>query len=146
MQSITVPIQLDGLASMPEYQHDTDSGADLSASIEHPVVIYPGERKLISTGLRMPPPEGYEWQIRPRSGLALSHGITVLNSPGTIDAAFLGIVGVILINHSDKPFTIEPGMRIAQAVLATVVRAVFEKVDILDVTKRGEGGFGSTGI
>lgn len=144
MQTITVPIQLDDLATLPTYLHDGDSGADLSAAIKHPIILYPNERKLIPTGLRMPPPVGTEWQIRPRSGLALKHGITVLNPPGTIDSPFLGMIGVILINHSEQPFTIEPGMRIAQAVLAPVLRAQFEVVDTLPDTERGSSGFGST--
>ena len=108
-------------------------------------MLEPGESLLVPTGLKFAIPEGYEIQVRPRSGLALKNQITVLNSPGTIDADYRGSVGVILINHGKKSFTITPGMRIAQIVLAPVAKAVFLREELLAVTSRGEGGFGHTG-
>jgi dUTP pyrophosphatase len=107
--------------------------------------LFPGQRALIPTGLRLAIPRGYEGQVRPRSGLALRHGITVLNSPGTVDADYRGVVGVILVHHGFEPFDIVPGDRIAQMVFAKVERASLAVVDCLDDTKRGSGGFGSTG-
>ena len=143
--SITIPLQADELATIPAYAHPGDAGADLCAAIEHPVVVYAMETKRIQTGLRVAIPDGYEMQIRSRSGLA-SKGVIVTNSPGTVDSSFRGEICVLLTNLSDKPFNVSPGMRIAQAVIAPVVRAVFEPVDRLDETQRGEGGFGSTGV
>ena len=119
---------------------------DLRANIDATITLKPMERKLIPTGLFMALPEGYEAQVRPRSGLALKHGITVLNSPGTIDADYRGEVGVILINLSQEDFIINDGERIAQMVIARHETADFEQVEVLDDTERGEGGYGHTGI
>jgi len=130
---------------LPEYASDGAAAMDLLAAVAAPVVVPPGGRALIPTGLRVALPAGHEWQIRPRSGLALRHGITVVNSPGTIDEDYRGEVGVILLNTGAEPFTVERGMRVAQAVLAPVTRAVLEEVVVLPETQRGAGGFGSTG-
>ena len=118
---------------------------DLMAAINDPITLRPGERALILTGLTIALPPGYELQIRPRSGLALRHGITLPNTPGTIDEDYRGEIGVILLNTGSEAFTIERGSRIAQAVLAPVSHAVWQEVDSLDVTARNAGGFGSTG-
>jgi dUTP pyrophosphatase len=118
---------------------------DLLAAVSAPVVIAPGGRALIPTGLKMAIPAGYEIQVRPRSGLALKNGITLPNSPGTIDEDYRGELGVILMNAGNEPFTVERGMRIAQAVLAPVTRGVWREVSALPETARGAGGFGSTG-
>ncbi|MGJ8628032.1 MAG: dUTP diphosphatase [Sulfitobacter sp.] len=131
---------------LPAYETQGAVGADLRANMpQGPVVIEPGARALISTGLHMAIPEGFEVQIRPRSGLALKHGITLPNSPGTIDADYRGVVGVIVLNAGSEPFEVTHGMRIAQMVVAPVIRADFSVVDDLDETARGSGGFGSTG-
>ena len=118
---------------------------DLRANLEAPVVIEPMQRALIKTGLFIQLPAGYEAQVRPRSGLALKHGITVLNTPGTVDADYRGEIGVILVNFGNEPFTINNGERIAQMVIAKHERAEFDLVDVLDETERGTGGFGHTG-
>ncbi len=132
---------------LPAYATADSAGLDLAAAIEAPVELKPGERKLVPTGLQIALPSGYEAQIRPRSGLALKHGITVLNSPGTIDADYRGEIGVILINLGDKDFVIRRGERIAQMVVAPVSRLAWrEQRAGLDETARGAGGFGSTGI
>ena len=131
---------------LPKYETPDSAGMDLRANINTEWTIDPGERILIPTGLKMAIPSGYECQIRPRSGLALKKGITVLNTPGTIDASFRGEVGVIIINHSNDTFTINPGDRIAQAVFNKVEYVELEEVDELDETERGEGGFGHTGV
>ena len=131
---------------LPEYATAGAAAMDLLAAVAAPVLVPPGGRVLIPTGLRVALPEGHEWQIRPRSGLALKHGITLMNSPGTIDEDYRGEVGVILLNTGPADFTVERGMRIAQAVLAPVVRAVFEVVVVLPESTRGTGGFGSTGL
>jgi len=133
-----------GLA-LPEYATAGAAGMDLLAAVGDPVSVPPGGRKLIPTGLRIAIPEGHELQIRPRSGLALKHGITLPNTPGTIDSDYRGELGVILLNTGSEAFVVERGMRIAQAVLAPVLRAEWEEVAELDSTARGEGGFGSTG-
>lgn len=131
---------------LPAYETQGAAGADLRANLPPgPVVIEPGARALISTGLHMAIPEGFEVQVRPRSGLALKHGITLPNSPGTIDADYRGVVGVIVLNAGSEPFEVTHGMRIAQMVVAPVIRADFSVVDDLDDTARGTGGFGSTG-
>jgi dUTP pyrophosphatase len=131
---------------MPAYESAGAAGADLRANLpEGPVTLAPGARALISTGLHMAIPQGFEVQIRPRSGLALKHGITLINSPGTIDSDYRGVVGVILGNTGEAPFTVEHGMRIAQMVVAPVMQAGFDLADSLDETPRGAGGFGSTG-
>lgn len=131
---------------LPQYETSFSAGVDLRANLETSVVLKPFERQLIKTGLFLEIPEGFEAQVRPRSGLALKKGITVLNSPGTIDADYRGEVGVILINLSQEDFIIENGERIAQLVFAKVEQANWEKVEILSETERGEGGFGSTGV
>lgn len=131
---------------MPAYATSQSAGMDLRANIDDAVTLRPLERKLIPTGLRMALPQGYEAQVRPRSGLALKHGITVLNSPGTIDADYRGEIMVLLVNLSDKDFVINPGERIAQMVVARHETASWEIVDTLDSTERGEGGYGHTGV
>ncbi|ABD53825.1 dUTP diphosphatase [Jannaschia sp. CCS1] len=132
---------------LPAYATAGAAGADLRANFEggQGVVVQPGARALISTGLRVALAEGFEMQIRPRSGLALTHGVTLANAPGTIDADYRGPLGVILINLGAEAFMVEHGARIAQAVVAPVVQARFERVDALEETARGAGGFGSTG-
>jgi dUTP pyrophosphatase len=131
--------------ALPTYGSSLAAGADARAWISEPLVLEPGQSALIPTGLAFALPEGYEIQVRPRSGLALKDQVTVLNTPGTIDADYRGEVGIILINHGKKPFHIQPKMRIAQLVLARVERARFEPVEALCKTERGEGGFGHTG-
>jgi dUTP diphosphatase len=131
---------------LPAYESAGAAGADLRANLpEGPVTLAPGARALISTGLHMAIPQGFEVQIRPRSGLALKHGITLINSPGTIDSDYRGILGVIMGNMGQEAFTVEHGMRIAQMVAAPVMQAGFDLADSLDETPRGAGGFGSTG-
>ena len=131
--------------SLPAYATDHAAGLDLLAAVAEPVVLQPGERRLIPTGLAIALPEGFEAQVRPRSGLALKHGITVLNSPGTVDADYRGEVGVILANLGAEPFTVERGMRIAQMVVARHERVAWAETAELPATARGTGGFGSTG-
>ena len=131
---------------LPAYATPLSAGVDLRAALEEPVVLPPLGRALIPTGLFMAIPAGYEGQVRPRSGLAAKHGVTVLNTPGTVDADYRGEVKVILVNLSDTPFTIEPGERIAQMVFARCEQAQLEEVESLDETQRGAGGFGSTGL
>ena len=130
---------------LPEYATAQSAGLDLRAHLTEPLLLQPGERALIPTGLRMALPPGWEAQVRPRSGLALKQGITVLNSPGTIDADYRGPVGVILINHGADTFSVEPGERIAQLVFARFEQAVWQTVKELDQTERAEGGFGHSG-
>lgn len=130
---------------LPAYQTTNAAGMDLCAAIDDEVVIAPGERKLVPTGVSLAIPDGFEGQVRPRSGLAWRHGVTVLNSPGTIDADYRGEVKVLLINLSDVPFRLTRGERIAQLVVCPVVRAELELVSELDETSRGAGGYGSTG-
>ncbi len=129
----------------PAYATPLSAGVDLKANLEQPVVLQPLGRALIPTGLFIALPAGYEAQVRPRSGLALKHGITVLNSPGTVDADYRGELKCLLINLSEEPFTIEPGERIAQMVVARHEQVEWEQVEELDDTQRGAGGFGSTG-
>lgn len=131
--------------ALPSYATAGAAGMDLLAALAQPVTLSPGARALVPTGLTIALPAGYEAQVRPRSGLALKHGITVLNSPGTVDADYRGEVGVILVNHGDAPFTINRGERIAQMVVAPVSMAAWNEVADLPSTARGEGGFGSTG-
>ena len=135
-----------GRQPLPAYATPLSAGMDLRADITEPVVLQPLERRLFPTGLFIALPEGYEAQVRPRSGLALKHGITVLNTPGTIDADYRGEVGVLLVNLSQEPFTIEPGERIAQMVIARHEQVTFQLVDALDETERGAGGYGHTGV
>lgn len=130
---------------LPAYATQGAAGCDLLAAVQEPVTIEPGKRALIPTGFCIALPEGYELQLRPRSGLALKNGITLPNSPGTIDEDYRGEVGVIVLNAGDAPFEVTRGMRIAQAVLAPVVRASWDEVEDLNETTRGAGGFGSTG-
>lgn len=132
--------------ALPSYETIDSAGMDVRAMLDEPVVLKPMERALIKTGLFLEIPAGYECQVRPRSGLALKKGITVLNAPGTIDADYRGEVGVILINFSNESFTIENGERIAQLVFARFEQADFKVVDELTETDRGAGGFGSTGV
>ncbi len=132
--------------ALPEYATALSAGLDVRAHLSEPVVLEPGAYQLIPTGLFVALPEGTELQVRPRSGLAFKHGITVLNAPGTIDADYRGDIGVLLINHGSTSFTIENGERIAQLVLARYERVVWTEADALPDTQRGEGGFGSTGI
>lgn len=141
-----VPTAAFGDLPLPRYESALAAGIDLPACIDEPVTLAPGERRLIPTGLKLAIPAGYEGQVRPRSGLALKHGITVLNSPGTIDADYRGELGVILINLGEKHFEIERGMRIAQLVFARVEQAELVPVSTLDETERGAGGFGHSGV
>ena len=143
---IKVKIINKGHQQLPAYATPQSAGMDLRANIDAAITLKPMERKLIPTGLFMALPEGYEAQVRPRSGLALKYGITVLNSPGTIDADYRGEVGVILINLSQEDFIINDGERIAQMVIARHETADIEQVEVLDDTERGEGGYGHTGI
>jgi len=130
---------------LPAYQTAGAAGADLHAALAEPVTLAPGERRLIPTGLVLAIPDGYEGQVRPRSGLALKHGIGMVNAPGTIDADYRGPLGVILVNLGREPYVVEPLARIAQLVIAPVTRAEFALADELGATSRGEGGFGSSG-
>lgn len=131
--------------ALPEYATPLSAGVDLRANLDEAMTLLPLQRCLVPTGLRIALPEGYEAQVRPRSGLALKKGITVLNSPGTVDADYRGEIGVILINLSQEPFVIEDGERIAQMVIARHEQAEFIEVETLSATERGEGGFGHTG-
>jgi dUTP pyrophosphatase len=144
-KEIVVSIVSNGV-SLPFYATSGSAGMDLSAALSESVVLQAGERKLISTGIRLAMPEDVEAQVRPRSGLALKKGLTVLNSPGTIDSDYRGDVGVILINLSGEPVTIEPGERIAQLVFARFCRVSWNVVEELPESERGAGGFGHTGI
>lgn len=131
---------------LPEYATSHSAGLDLRANIAEPVTLKPLQRELIPTGLFIQLPEGVEAQVRPRSGLAAKHGISIVNSPGTIDPDYRGEIKIILVNLSDVPFTLEPGERIAQMVIARFEHILWNDVESLDVTARGEGGFGHTGI
>ncbi len=131
---------------LPSYQSDGSSGLDLRAAIDKDLTLQPGDIRLIPTGLSISLPNGYEAQIRPRSGLALRYGLGFVNAPGTIDADYRGEIGVIAINWGREPLTIRRGDRIAQIVINKVFRAIVEEVDELDPTKRGEGGFGHSGV
>ena len=131
---------------LPKYQTELSAGMDLYANIDEPITLKPLERTLVKTGLFISLPKGYEAQVRPRSGLAFKNGITVLNTPGTIDADYRGEIGVILVNLSSQDFTINDGDRIAQMVIAKHEIAIWEEVENLDETNRGEGGFGSSGV
>lgn len=135
-----------GHQPLPEYATPQSAGMDLRANIEAPITLNPMERRLIPTGLYIALPIGYEAQIRPRSGLALKHGITVLNTPGTIDADYRGELMVLLVNFSDSDFIINDGERIAQMVIARHEQGIFEVVETLDDTERGTGGYGHTGV
>jgi dUTP pyrophosphatase len=130
---------------LPQYQTPLSAGMDIRASLSEPVELKPLERKLIPTGLYIALPEGYEAQMRPRSGLAIKHGITLLNTPGTIDADYRGEIGIVLVNLSSEPFVVRDGERICQMVIASHVSAAWQPVEVLDDTERGAGGFGHTG-
>lgn len=130
---------------LPQYATVQSAGLDLRANLDTSITLLPMERRLIPTGLRIALPQGHEAQVRPRSGLALKHGITLLNTPGTIDADYRGEIGIILVNLSTEPFTIADGDRIAQLVIARYEQAEWTEVSSLDVTERGEGGFGHSG-
>lgn len=143
---IKVRIINKGHHQLPEYATPQSAGMDLRANIEEPIILKPMQRMLVSTGLFMALPAGYEAQVRPRSGLALKHGITVLNTPGTIDADYRGEVKVLLVNFSDTDFVINDGERIAQMVISKHETADFIEVEELDETERGAGGYGHTGV
>lgn len=135
-----------GHQPLPQYATTQSAGMDLRANLDSPVLLHPLERRLIPTGLHIALPVGYEAQVRPRSGLALKKGITVLNSPGTIDADYRGEIGVVLINLSQEDFVVNDGERIAQMVIARHEQGEFFEVEVLDETQRGEGGYGHTGV
>ena len=135
-----------GRQPLPAYATKQSAGLDLRADIDKDVILQPLQRQLIPTGLHIALPEGYEAQVRPRSGLALKHGVTVLNTPGTIDADYRGEIGVVLVNLSQDPFTVHPGERVAQLVVARYEQADLVSVNVLDETERGEGGYGHTGV
>lgn len=135
-----------GHQPLPQYATEQSAGMDLRANLEEPITLKPMERRLIPTGLHIALPVGYEAQVRPRSGLALKKGITVLNTPGTIDADYRGEIGVVLINLSQEEFIVNDGERIAQIVIARHEKADFIEVEALDETERGEGGYGHTGV
>ncbi len=135
-----------GELELPSYESDQAAGMDIRAALNESKTLQPGERALIPTGFKMALPDGFEAQIRPRSGLALRYGITMLNTPGTIDADYRGEVKVLAVNHGEQPYTFRHGDRIAQMVIAPVTRAVIREFTTLDETTRGDGGFGSTGL
>lgn len=143
--ALAVRVTNKGRHPLPHYATAHSAGMDLRANLDTPVVLAPGQRALIPTGLFLELPEGTEAQVRPRSGLAFKHGITVLNAPGTIDADYRGEVGVLLINHGQEPFEVKDGERVAQLVVARYVRATLEESADLRSTERGAGGFGHTG-
>ena len=147
---MSIPVRITRLAHgadlpLPAYETEGSAGMDLRAAIDAPVTLAPMERTAVPTGLSIALPQGYEAQVRPRSGLAAKQGITVLNAPGTIDADYRGEVGVILVNLSNQPVTIAPGERIAQLVVAAYAQVAWTPVDVLEESARGAGGFGSTG-
>ena len=143
---LTIKVVNKGHQPLPQYATNQSAGMDLRANLDEAITLKPLERHLIPTGLHISLPAGYEAQVRPRSGLALKKGITVLNSPGTIDAVYRGEIGVVLINLSQEVFVVEDGERIAQLVIARHEQAEFEPVEVLDETDRGEGGYGHTGV
>ena len=144
-ESLPVRITGKGKHPLPHYATEHSAGLDLRANLEVPIMLAPGQRALIPTGLFLELPEGTEAQVRPRSGLAFKHGVTVLNSPGTIDADYRGEVGVLLINHGQEPFEVKDGERVAQLVIDRYLRVTFEESADLRATERGAGGFGHTG-
>ena len=135
-----------GHQPLPAYATPQSAGLDLRANIEAPITLHPLERRLVPTGLHIALPDGYEAQVRPRSGLALKHGITVLNTPGTIDADYRGEIMVLLVNFSNEDFVVKDGERIAQMIIAQYAKAAFESVEVVDETEGGEGGYGHTGV
>jgi dUTP pyrophosphatase len=144
-EELAVRILNKGKHPLPHYATAHSAGMDLRANLAAPIVLAPGQRALIPTGLFLELPEGTEAQVRPRSGLAFKHGVTVLNAPGTIDADYRGEVGVLLINHGQEPFEVKDGERVAQLVVARYVRVTFAESDDLNKSERGAGGFGHTG-
>lgn len=146
MERIKVKIINDSSNPLPAYETPSSAGMDVRARLDSPVTLQPLQRALIPTGLRIQLPQGYECQVRPRSGLALKHGISLVNTPGTVDADYRGEIGIIVINLSDQPHTITDGERIAQLVIKEYVHVTWEQVDRIDETERGEGGFGHTGV
>ncbi len=146
MERIKVKIINKSGYDLPAYETPSAAGMDIHAAIKEPIVLKPLQRALVPTGLAIQLPQGHECQIRPRSGLALRHGISVVNTPGTVDADYRGEIGVIVINLSDTPFTINPGERIAQMVITDYTHVEWEPVERLDETKRGKGAFGHTGL
>lgn len=146
MEKLQVKVVNKGKQQLPKYATAQSAGMDLRADIEEPVLLNPGEIHLFPTGLHIQLPEGYEAMVRPRSGLALKHGITVLNTPGCVDSDYRGNIGVILINLSDNSFEVAPGERIAQLVISPIVQAEWAEVEELSETERGEGGFGHSGV
>ena len=146
LEKMKIKVVNRGRQPLPAYATEQSAGMDLRANIDGPIVLHPLERRLIPTGLHIALPEGYEAQVRPRSGLALKHGITVLNAPGTIDADYRGEVGVVLINLGQEDFTVNDGERIAQMVISSYEKADFIEVASLDETERGAGGYGHTGV
>lgn len=146
MERIKVKIINRSGHELPAYETPSSAGMDIHACLDEPVVLKPLQRALIPTGLRIQLPQGHECQIRPRSGLALKHGISLVNTPGTVDADYRGEIGVIMINLSDEPFTVNDGERIAQMVITQYSHVEWVQVDELDRTKRGDGGFGHTGV
>ena len=149
MEKITIKIKRLGETwdlPLPSYESEGSSGMDIRASVPEPVLLNPGEIRLIPTGLAVSVPRGYEAQIRPRSGLALKYGIGMVNSPGTIDSDYRGEIGIIVINWGQRPFTIRRGDRIAQMIITKVCRADMVEVGVLDSTDRGQGGFGHSGV
>ena len=145
-EMIKIKVVNHGHQQLPAYATPQSAGMDLRANLDAPITLHPMERRLIPTGLHIALPEGYEAQVRPRSGLALKHGLTVLNTPGTIDADYRGEIGVVLINLSQEDFVINDGERIAQMVIARHEQGDFVVVEQLDETERGEGGYGHTGV
>ena len=145
MHKLPIAIQVEREDLVPQYATECSSGADLKANIQEPLVVLPRESAIVPTGVKLEIPQGYEVQVRPRSGLAAKNQVTVLNTPGTIDADYRGEICVILINHGKEAFCVTPGMRIAQMVLAPVVQAEFLVQEALSTTLRGEGRFGHTG-
>jgi len=143
---IKIKVVNKGHQQLPTYATAQSAGMDLRANLDEAIILHPFERRLIPTGLHIALPEGYEAQVRPRSGLALKHGVTVLNTPGTIDADYRGEIGVVLINLSQEVFVVNDGERIAQMVIARHEQGDFEEVTVLDETERGEGGYGHTGV
>jgi len=146
LKMLKIKVVNKGHQPLPQYATEQSAGMDLRANIDEPITLNPLERILVPTGLHIALPKGYEAQVRPRSGLALKKGVTVLNTPGTIDADYRGEIGVVLINLSQEPFIVEDGERIAQMVIARHEQGNFEAVEMLDETERGEGGYGHTGV
>ena len=146
MERIKVKIINESGHDLPAYETPSSAGMDVRAKLDTPLTLQPLQRALIPTGLRIQLPHGYQFQVRPRSGLALKHGISLVNTPGTIDADYRGEIGIIAINLSDTPYTISDGERIAQLVIKEYVRAEWQPVSTLDHTERGDGGFGHTGV